>query len=144
MKKIRVYLDSGASLPKDLVAYCECYQFPYDSKHRAKKRSIALALPCELTWEEANCPWEEANFTFADAGYSVPEILKSLVGYGNKRDCKHLASAILMQCQIFLTSDKKDIWSHREKIEQEYGFKVIHFPKEIEVLRALIKQEQQD
>lgn len=114
MEQIRVYLDTGASLPKDLHEYCECYQFPYDSPDRPKKNRPKLALPCEPIWDECHFQWDEATLYWEDSASPVPEALKQLIGEGNKKDYKHLGSALRMNCQIFLTADKKDIWRHKE------------------------------
>ncbi len=138
MEKIKVYLDSGASLPRDLHEFCECYQFPYDSSDRPKKKKPKLALPCELTWKESNCSWEESTFSWADSGHFIPEKIKKLIGKNNKADYKHLGSALRNGCQVFLTSDKKDIWAIRKEIEFEYSLKIFHVPFENDKLKDFI------
>ncbi len=139
LEKIKVYLDSGASLPKDMKEFCECYQFPYDSEHRPKKNLPKLALPCELTLSEGNCRSDECDFTFEDSDHPVPEKIKALIGKSNKADYKHLSSAIRMNCKIFLTSDKGDIWTVREEIESEYSLKIFHIHFEIFDLKSFIR-----
>ena len=139
MEKIKVYLDSGASLPRDLHEFCECYQFPYDSSDRPKKKTQKLASPCELTWKEWNCSWEESTFSWADSGHFIPEKIKKLIGKNNKADYKHLYSALRMNCQIFLTSDKGDIWTVRNEIQSEYFLKIFHMPFEIDNLINYVK-----
>ena len=98
MEKIKTYLDSGVSLPKDLLQFCECFQFPYDSHHRSKKNAPKIAAPCELMWKEAHCTWNEAEFTWDESGNLVPERVKVLIGKNNLRDCKHIASRIYKGC----------------------------------------------
>ncbi len=139
IEKIKVYLDSGASLPKDLQEFCECYQFPYDSEHRPKRNLPKLALPCELMWNEAHCKWNEADFTWEDSGHPVPEKIKKLIGKNNKADFKHLGSALRMKCRVFLTSDKGDIWDVRNELQSEYSLKIFHMPFEIDNLKNYIK-----
>jgi hypothetical protein len=138
MEKIKIYLDSGASLPKDLFEFCECYQFPYDLADRPKKNPPKLAAPCELRCCEANCRWDEADFTWEDSAHAVPEKIKLLIGKANKADYKHLGSAIRMSCKIFLSSDKSDIWNVRKEIEAECGIKVFLEPLEFKDLRAYL------
>ena len=53
-------------------------------------------------------------------------------------DCQHLDSAYKAGCDLFLTSDKTDIWSKRESIEALLGLKVLHMPSEAELLRDLM------
>ncbi|MGE0671161.1 MAG: helix-turn-helix domain-containing protein [Parachlamydiales bacterium] len=139
MKKIKVYLDSGASLPKDLEAVCECYQFPYDSAHRPKKNPPMLTSPCELSWDEAHCLWEESAFTWNDSADTVSDKIKQLIGKENKEDYKHLCSALRMNCRIFLTSDKSHIWNARLEIEANYGIRIFHMPFEISNLIGFVK-----
>ncbi len=139
MKKIKVYLDSGVSLPKDLQTICECYQFPYDSADRLKKNDPMSALACELPWNETHCLWEEATSTWDHSAHVVPEKIKQLIGENNKVDYKHLCSAIRMNCQILLTSDKSDLWNARLEIEVNYGIKIFHMPFEMNNLRDFIK-----
>lgn len=141
MDKINVYVDSGASLPKDLQGICECYQFPYDSAHRPKKRIPKLANPSELTWKEWNCSWNESEFTWEDSGLAVPEKIKLIVGKHNERDCKHLASALRMGCQAFLTSDKRDLSAKRKELNDEFGIRVFHLPFEEAYLRVYLQEK---
>ena len=140
MERIKIYLDSGASLPKDLHKICECYQFPYDSAHRPKNNTPILALPCELTWGEAHCRWEEAKFTWQESASSVPDRIKDLIGKSNQQDYKHLGSALKMGCRVFLTSDKTHLWAKRNEIEAEYGLRIFHMPSEEKELRAFVTQ----
>lgn len=139
MKKIKVYLDSGASLPKDLQTLCECYQFPYDDVHRPKKNISTLASSHELSWDEAHCLWEESTFTWNDSADTVPDKIKQLIGKENKEDYKHLWSALRMNCQIFLTSDKSHLYNARLEIETNYGIKIFYMPFEMSNLRDFIK-----
>jgi hypothetical protein len=137
-EKIKVYLDSGASLPKDLQDVCETYQFPYDSADRPKKRTPKVALSCELTWKEWNCSWAESNFIWNNSGHLVPKKIKMLIGKNNKADYKHLCSALRMDCKIFLTSDKGNIWAVHAEIETLYSLKIFHMPFEMSKLKNFI------
>jgi hypothetical protein len=138
MEKVKVYQDTGASLPKDLLEFCEVYQFPYDSADRPKKYPPKVANPCELTWAEAHCTWGEMTFPWGELGSPVPEKIKNLIGIVNKTDYKHLGSALKMGCKVFLTSDKEHIWSKRKEIEEEFGLKIFHLPFETKNLRLFI------
>lgn len=141
MDKVKVYVDSGVSLPKDLQEICECYQFPYDSAHRPKKRIPKLANPSELTWKEWHCSWKESEFTWEDSGLAVPEKIKLIIGKHNGRDCKHLASALRMGCHVFLTSDKRDLWAKRKELKDDFGIRVFNLPFEEGELRAFLAKK---
>jgi hypothetical protein len=50
---------------------------------------------------------------------------------------QHLDSAIKAGCDVFLTSDKTDIWSKRDAIQVLAGIRVLHMPSELATLRQL-------
>ncbi len=135
-KKIQIYCDSGAtsSKLKYLEADCEFYQFPYDSPDRPKKPFL-LAKPSAAQWRDCNPAWFEfTEVTFNDfQGSTIYTKIKSIVGVGpeNRRDVLHFDSAFKTGCSVFLTTDKRDLWSKRDALESLAGIKTFWTPFEI-------------
>lgn len=125
--KIKIYCDSGANI-KFLKTYFSCiefYQYPYDSQDRPRKHRPKVAKASNLCWKNANATWEEMQTPWKDCcGSEVYESLIKIVGKSNHEDILHLDSAYKEGCNIFLTSDKDDIWSKRCDIERICGFNI--------------------
>lgn len=146
MTKIRVYCDSGADISKlkNITPYCEYYQFPYDSPDRPKK-PLLLAKPSQAQLRDCHAEWMEfPDITLADFERSTlhPQI-KAIIGTEpeKRRDVLHFDSAYKTGCKIFLTGDKRDIWSKRATLESLTGIKSFCTPFEIEAVLAYFKAE---
>ena len=106
------------------------------------------ALPTRPTWKELNYTWDEMKQieefrslswdSLAEASDKFDEI-QSIVGSSNMRDAKHLDSAYRAGCSVFLTSDKDDLWSKRERIRHSIGIAVLHFQDDWPALEALLR-----
>lgn len=120
LTKILIYRDSGANINflKPYLQHIIVFQYPYDSPNRSKKQKMELATPSQLTWADAHSTWKESNFKWGDCRKSkiFPDITK-IIGNGNKQDILHVDSAYKTGCNIFLTSDKADIWTKRLELE---------------------------
>ena len=75
------------------------------------------------------------DFTDSDL---LPNIT-SIIGKTNRRDILHIDSAYKTGCQIFLTSDKKDIWSKRSDLEPLLSMKIFYSASESDLLIEHIK-----
>ncbi|NJK94001.1 MAG: hypothetical protein HC905_02900 [Bacteroidales bacterium] len=53
------------------------------------------------------------------------EILK-IIGRVNKADIKHVDNAYKENCKIFITNDRNDIISKKEKLQELTGMKFFH------------------
>lgn len=140
MKKIPIYCDSGADISKlkNFSTYCAFYQFPYDSPDRPK-RPLLLAKPSKAPWKDCHAAWMEfSEITWDDFKESIfhPQI-EAIIGIGpeNRIDVLHFDSAYKTSCQIFLTSDKKDIWSKRVPLESLTRIKIFHTPSELKAIQ---------
>lgn len=128
---LRVYCDTGAYRSElselERGGAIQVYQFKYENKNR---KILHRALPSRPTWTETKYTWNElAGLTWNDMGRQSerwPAIL-SLIGKNHTVDAKHLDSAYMDSCQVFLTSDKGDIVTHRYPLEQLLGLKVLHY-----------------
>ncbi|MBU4269598.1 hypothetical protein L6269_03845 [Candidatus Dependentiae bacterium] len=143
MNKIKVYLDSGATDKKFIKKYCyicDFYQYPCDSAHRTKSSSINLAYPSEVQWRDANISWAEDSYTWGDCkGSILLSEIKNIIGKNNRRDALHLDSAYKTNCSIFLTSDKKDIYSNKKILEPLLKIKIFHINQDINEFELHLK-----
>ena len=142
--KVKIYLDSGADISffKSYHNDCDFCTFPYDLDHRRKKPpKPRVAFPSEALLDDCHIIWNETDFRFDDFSASpVYGAITSIVGPDNRRDILHLDSAHKEQVDLFLTSDKDDIWSKRNLIEQLVCFKIYHTASEqTETLTAIAK-----
>ena len=89
-----------------------------------------IASPSTPTWDEMNYLWNDlAGLAWADLGAQSDkrEAIAKLIGGTHERDIKHLESAYMSDCKVFLTSDKRDISSKRIELGSLLGIKVLHF-----------------
>ena len=140
--KIKVYVDSGANI-KYLKKYsdnCVFFQFPYDSPDRPKKNRPEIAMASQLQWRDFNTTWEETDFSWESMHRSsvFPQIL-NILGKSNRRDALHLDSAYKHGVQLFLTSDKKDIWRNRKELERICNFNIFCSSDEMQDIIAFIE-----
>lgn len=139
---LRVYCDTGAFT--DILASLEqqgkltIYQFKYENQNRKLRRS---GIPSDLQYEDLkNYTYDDfANIeTLKELTYDqlggvnskIGEVL-SIVGRYNRRDAQHIDSAQMTGCTVFLTSDKADIWSKRDRLHKIFGLRVFLMPGEL-------------
>lgn len=126
---IKVYVDTGGEMPglKHLRAQrlAESVHFPYEQR---LKRIDTTARPSKLTWGGSAASWsdlEEASWD--DTGESpMHAAIAKIIGAHNKADVQHLASAHDAGCDAMLTSDKGDIWRHRDELHALLSIRVFH------------------
>lgn len=135
---VSIYCDTGADISKmKAFTYCKFHQFPYDSPDRPKK-PLLLAKPSAAQWRDCHAAWEEfTEITWEDfAGSPLYPEIEAIIGKGpeNRRDVLHFDSAYKTGCQIFLTSDKGDIWSKRMLLEELTNIKTFYTPLELDAV----------
>jgi len=126
---VKIYCDSGADITflKKYYNKCDFVQYPYDSSYRPKKKNMALATPSALTWSQANTTWGESTFTWGECcGSKQFNKIMEIIGKQNKADILHIDSAYKSGCHIFLTSDKRDIYSKKELLEAICNFRIFY------------------
>ncbi len=52
--------------------------------------------------------------------------IAKVIGAHNKADVQHLTSAHDAECDAMLTSDKGDIWRHRDELHALLGIRIFH------------------
>ena len=143
---IRIYCDTGAYLKAlaglESEGHISLHQFKYENR---SKRIRGTALPSELNYDELkNYTYDElGSLTYSELGgvnSKLDEII-AIVGVHNRADARHLDSAQMSGCSVFLTSDKKDIWSKRNSLKAVTGLTIFHIPAEWEQFIALFKND---
>lgn len=141
---IIIYIDTGANIKflKIYYDFCKFIAFPYDSNHRRKVSPRPLvATPSAAPWQDCHISWPEAKFPWSEfKGSKIYNELEQIVGKSNRQDILHLDSANKEQADIFLTSDKDDIWNHRQEIEKITSYKIFHTGSEEESIISYIKK----
>jgi hypothetical protein len=139
---LKVYCDTGA-YRKELSALerkgviC-VYQFKYENKNR---KITHRAAPSRPSWKEVNCTWTElSGLSWNDMGKqsNLWEEIRALLGKKNTLDAKHLDSAYMEGCHVFLTSDKDDIVARRREIEQLLGIRIFHYQDDWDAFLQLL------
>lgn len=133
MHPLRVYCDSGG-FRKELHALERGGQvvvltYAYENSTRKIRHRAPGSNP---TWDEGDSTWESAEGSWEDAGRTshLWESILKLLGPGNTRDAKHLDSAVMANCALFLTSDFDDLASKSEEILALTGVRVFHAVKD--------------
>lgn len=77
--------------------------------------------------------WDYCNFDDVDVSDKYKEI-ETIIGRSNLRDIQHLDAAYKKGCRWFFTSDKGDISSNKEKLEELLTLKIVmsQYPEELE------------
>lgn len=129
---IKVYIDTGGWMPalRQLkeAGLVETIHFAYEQR---LKRMDEVAPASALTWQSA-ATWNDLRGqTWASTAPSDRFIkIEAVIGAGNHRDTQHLDSAYKGKCQAFLTSDKGDIWKHRDALFKLLDVQVFHASSE--------------
>lgn len=125
---IKVYVDTGGEMPglKHLRAQglAESVHFPYEQR---LKRIDTTARPSKLTWSSAATWSDLEGVTWNDTGEKPMHVaIAKVIGAQNKADVQHLASAHDAGCDAMLTSDRGDIWRHRDELHALLGIRIFH------------------
>jgi len=105
----------------------QLYQFHYENRN---KHIQGMAPPSNPTIAEMNYSYAElGDMSYEKLGEQSSKIqeIEKLLGKQHKRDIKHLDSACMAGCHVFLTSDKDDLVSKRDQIIMLLGINVFHF-----------------
>jgi hypothetical protein len=144
LKYATIYLDGSVNLSgfKELHPYCQFLLSPYDSSsQRRSDVKWMLAVPSKVQWGDCNMPWKDIYFSWEKhkASEKLREIY-SIIGEDpqERRDGLHLDSAYKSGVHVFLTSDKANIWSHRDQLEPLLGFRIFNPDVEISLLKDFI------
>lgn len=143
-EKVKIYVDTGADI-SFLKSYYDVIlflTFPYDSEHRRQKPpKLNLAVPSAARLNDCHVPWDDCHHTWDDfEGSPIHPCITEIIGATNRRDVLHVDSAHKEGVDIFLTSDKKDIWQHRSRLEPVVGFKIFHTPPENTIIEEAVRQ----
>jgi|WetSurSiteA1Bulk_404760.scaffolds.fasta_scaffold01294_9 hypothetical protein len=125
---MKVYCDTGAFLQelKSLQnkGIVELYTFKYENKNKRIKNS---GVPSNATWDDLkNYRWNDLEgICWNDfSGSEKYEQICAVIGLKNRFDILHLDSTYKSQCDVFVTSDKDDIWSKRKKLQVLLGVRI--------------------
>ena len=135
---LNVYVDTGGMLREvsalESSGLLKTHYFPFEQRNRRVKTFVPGS---EATWKQSNLSWAESPGTWNDYGPSdIFDQLRKLLGA--QVDAQHLDSALKAGCDVFLTSDKTDIWSKRDAILALAGIRVLHMQSELAMLRQLV------
>lgn len=126
---IKIYCDTGGYRPElkrmQKNGLISIVQFHYENRNRNIRES---APPSDPSWDEVNYSWDELDdLTWDDIGKKSDKYgqIVQLIGRNNAKDIKHLDSAYRAGCEAFITSDKGDISSKKEKIYSLLGIHVL-------------------
>lgn len=134
---LNVYVDTGGMLKEvsalESLGLLKTHYFPFEQRNRRVKSFVPGS---GATWKQSKLSWAEFPGSWNDSKPSdVFDQLRKLLGA--QVDAQHLDSAIKAGCDVFLTSDKTDIWSKRDAIQALAGIRVLHMPSELAKLRQL-------
>lgn len=138
---LKVYCDTGAyraelaSLERE--GRLRVFQFKYENKNKNIRHKAAPSRP---SWKELYT-WKELDgLTWDDLGKTSEKrkTIESLLGPNCIRDVKHLDSAYMEGCEVFLTSDKGDIASRRHELASLLGITVLHFREDWNEFLSLV------
>jgi hypothetical protein len=144
LKYATIYLDGSVNVSgfKELHPYCKFLLSPYDSpSQRRSDVTWTLAVPSEVQWGDCNMSWKDIHFPWEEhKGSEKLQDIYSIIGADpqQRRDGLHLDSAYKSGVQVFLTSDKANIWNHRDQLEPLLGFRIFNPDVEISLLNDFI------
>jgi hypothetical protein len=107
------------------------YQFMYENWNG---KITNKAKPSQPSWKQLKYKtWKNLDGLTWDDLKQVSALwprIEEMLGPNCKVDAKHLDSAYLSKCDVFLTSDKDDIASRAADLEALLGFKVFHIQED--------------
>ncbi len=138
----RVYCDTGGyrkellQLEKSGVIQLTTYAYENSTK-KIKGRSPGS----NPSWDEGDSTWDVDDGSWDDSAKVSDqwEKILNLVGTQNQKDAKHLDSAYMAECNIFLTSDFDDISSKAKSILSLLGIHVFHSTKDWDAFLDFMK-----
>ena len=127
---MKIYCDTGG-FRQELkylqdTGVIELYSFKYENKNKHIRKS---GCPSKVTYNDLK------HYSYNDlegicytdfSGSNKYEQIVSVIGVENRVDILHLDSAYKSQCEVFLTSDKHDIWIKREELFLILGMRIFH------------------
>ncbi len=141
---IKIYVDTGGYLRQlsDLVArgLAECIGADIDKHPYTNLRGQRVKATLE-TWDKDHQSWDQDTETWDDERNASDQYsaLRRLIQ--QPADVRHMDTAYRNACRVFLTSDKGDIWRHRETLLSLIGIQVMHAASEISELVRLCESE---
>ena len=131
---IKIYVDTGGYMPalKDLSSrgLVQCVGADIDNSAYTPRRGEKIKSTLE-PWDKDEQSWEKDDGTWDDEDNASPmfsEIKRLIQQYA---DARHIDTAYRHDCQVFLTSDKGDIWRHRDQLLALLSLQVIHSATQI-------------
>lgn len=129
---MRVYIDTGGWLkelrPLKEAGIITLLHFPYEQR---LKRMNGIAPASDLRWNDSVATWNDIGTWESTRKSLLFDMIESIVGKQNRADVQHLDSAAKGNCKAFLTSDKGDIWKHRDQLEPLLGIRIFHSATEL-------------
>lgn len=125
MKELRALEQSGR---------ISLHQFKYEN-HKSKARGSAIPSNTQYrdlknyTYDELdklNLAYDQLEFGINSKFSTIQKIIEA----HNRRDAQHLDSAQMTKCEVFLTSDKKDIWSKKNQLLLATNLNIFLMPSE--------------
>lgn len=137
---MRVYIDTGGWLkelrPLTEAGIISLMHFPYEQRLR---RMNGVAPASDLRWEDSVATWEDPGSWESTRKSMLFDMIETIVGKQNRADVQHLDSAGKSNCKAFLTSDKGDIWKHREQLEPLLDIRIFHSATELPQFLEYVK-----
>lgn len=137
---LKIYVDTGGNTkqlrPLHAAGTIALVGADIDSHPYTPKRGVEVKSTLE-SWEKDKGTWDEDGETWDDED-NASELYTDLVRLvGRNKDSRHLDAAYRNGCDVFLTSDKDDLWNHREDILRLTNIRVFN-NDEVGVLLDLI------
>ena len=149
---LMVYCDTGAYqrglAELESRGAIAVHQFKYENRNRRIRNSAPPSNPSlkhmNYTWAELRSDPVLSQLTYESAGQTSTKFEELLTLLGNQClvDAKHLDSAVLSNCSVFLATDKDDVWSRRAEIRAITGLEVLYMPDEWPMLMDLIARHE--
>lgn len=145
---IKVYCDTGGYHKKlkelEREGLISVHQFKYENRNNRIQSEV---IPSDLRYGDTiNYTYGEfskAIKTYGDMGRKSGklEAILDILGRDKKPDAKHLDSAYLSACKVFLTGDK-DFELRRDELEELLGISIFITNIEWEAFEKLIRSKQ--
>ena len=133
-----VYCERGALSPELKRLACDkkivLLHFPYEG-HTKK---ITIGTPSLVT--------ADATYLTADSSLRIDQMdpsekfhaIRSIIGFQNEYDARHIDSAYKNHCVCFVTRDKKDILTKRHELENLLSLRFFHPDDDLTELLAFL------
>lgn len=128
---IKIYCDSGGYDRRLKKLNCQIELLNFDHGEN-KIRKIRSARPSAIEFDAPYVTYDDPRVIYDEGESEKLEKILSIIGRNNLFDAKHLDAAYKSGCDFFLSRDKDDILSNRNKLETELGYKIYHPDQEFE------------